>query len=176
MRHEVVTGDLLICNTFTYSILAHLGMMTQLHDAFMCMTRQVTFLSVQVYCMWMSHVTLRNDESRHTCMTWLIHVCDMTHSCVWHDTHECVMLLMKLCVPWLTCLATWYSNCRTTHVCDIHHSFVRHDSMQVTWFIHVCDMTHSCVWHDSFMCVTWLIHVCDMTHSCAWHESFMCVT
>jgi len=81
-----------------------------------------------------------------------------------------------MCVPWVTCWATWYSNCRMTHVCDIHHSCVRHDSMQVTWFIHVRDMTHLCAWHDSFMCVTSIIHVRDTTHSCVWHDPFMCVT
>ena len=71
------------------------------------------------------------------CVIWLIHLCDMTHSYVWHDSFICV-------------------------TCPIHAGgwFIC-----VTWRIHMCDMTHSYVWHDAFMCVTWRIHMCDMTHT-----------
>jgi len=63
-------------------------------------------------------------------VTWLIHMCDMTHSYVWHDSF--------ICVTWLI------------HMCDKTHSYVWHDSfICVTWLIHMCDMTHSYVWHDS---------------------------
>ena len=111
--------------------------------------------------------------------TWLIHVCDMTRSNLWHDsiirltwfihvcdtTHSIVWHYSFICVTWLI------------HVCDTTHSYVWHDSfICVTWLIHVYDMTHSNVWHCSFICVTWLIHMCDMTHSCAWHDSSMCFT
>ena len=75
------------------------------------------------------------------CVTWLIHMCDMTHSHVWHD--------------WFTCV-TWL-----IHICDMTHSYVWHDAFTwVTWLIHMCDMKHSYIWHNS-----WLIHVSDMTHS-----------
>jgi len=78
------------------------------------------------------------------CVTWLIRMCDMTHSYVWHDSFTCV---------------TWL-----IHMCDMTHSYVRHDTLIcVTWHTHMCDMTHSYVWHDSFICVTWLICVtCDV--------------
>jgi len=117
-------------------------------------------------------------------VTWLIHVCDMNHSCVWHDSF--------MCVTWLI------------HVCDMTHSCVWHDSrMCLISLIHMCDMTHKggpwydresqvCVWHDSFICVTWLIHMCDMphkgasrcdltyvfamAHSHVWRDSCICVT
>jgi len=82
----------------------------------------------------MSHVW--TDGSR---MTWLIHVCDTTHPCVWHDSFMYVIRLI--------------------HVCDMTHSCMWHDSfMCVTWLIYVCDTTHSCVWHDSFICqACWLL-------------------
>ena len=77
----------------------------------------------------------------HACATWLIHMCDMTHSYVQHDSF--------ICVSWLI------------HMCYMTHSYVWHDSfIFVTWL-----MTDSYVWHDSFSCVTWLIHMCDMTRS-----------
>jgi len=88
------------------------------------------------------------------CVTWLIHVCDMTHSCVWHDSFMCV---------------TW-----PIHLCDMTHSCVWHDSfIRVPWLIHMCDMTYSHVWHDSSICVTWLIHMCDMTHPSVWHVTWL---
>jgi len=59
-------------------------------------------------------------------------VCDMTHSCVWHDSF--------VCVTWLIL------------VCDMTHSCVQHDAF-VCVIILVCDMTHSCVRHDSLVCV-----------------------
>jgi len=80
------------------------------------------------------------------CVTWLIRVCDMTHSCVWHDSFICVTSLI--------------------HMCDMTHSYVWHDSfIRVTWLIYMCDTTHSYVWNDSFICVTRLIYICDTTHS-----------
>ena len=79
-------------------------------------------------------------------VTWLIHMCDMTHSYVCHDSF--------ICVTWLI------------------HIYVWHDSIIcVTWLIHMSDMTHSYVWHDSFICVTWLNHMRDMTRS--WDDSLL---
>jgi len=101
------------------------------------------------------------------CVTWLIHMCDMTHQYVWHDSF--------ICETWLI------------HNCDMTHSDVWHDSFisvtwrihvwyhaftRVPWLIHTCDMTHSHVCHDSFTRVPWLIHTCAMTHSHVCHDSF----
>jgi len=69
------------------------------------------------------------------CVTWLIHVCAMTRSHVWHDTIIYV---------------TWH-----IHMCDMTHSYVWHDSfMCVPWLIHMCDMTLSYMWHDSTSLIT----------------------
>jgi len=83
------------------------------------------------------------------CVTWLIHMWDMTHWYVWHDSF--------ICVTWLI------------HMWNMTHSYVWHDSF-------MCDMTHPCACHHSSICVTWLVQTCDMTHSYAWHDSFICVT
>ena len=84
-----------------------------------------------------------------------VHIRDMTHSYVWHDSF--------IWVTWLI------------HMCDLTHSYVWLDSfICVTRLIHMCHMTHSYVWHDQFICVTWLMHMCDMTHSYVWHDSMTC--
>ena len=80
-------------------------------------------------------------------VTWLIHTCDMTHSCRWLK-HWCI---------------THFARVGCTYA---PHSYAWHDSfIRVTWLIHTCGMTYSYVWHDLFICVTWLIHTCDMTPS-----------
>jgi len=118
------------------------------------------------------------------CVTWLIHVRDMTHAYVWHDSFKCV--------TWLNtnhCL-----ECPTPRARECVTHWCRSLCVYATWLIHLCDtlmlltvcvcyMTHLYVWHadathcvcvrhDSFICVTWRIHECDMTHLSAWHDSY----
>jgi len=85
-------------------------------------------------------------------VTWLIHMCDMTHF---------------ICGTWLFewCLWSWLSSLSVVFICDVTHSYVWHDSF------HVCDVTLRVVslklallfvgffnlGRDSFICVTWLI-------------------
>ena len=93
-------------------------------------------------------------------------MCDMTPSCVWHDSF--------ICVTWLL------------HMCNMTPWYVWHDSfICVTWLIHTCEMTHSYLWHeallslvrhDSPVCVTWLTRMCDMTHPYVCHDSLECVS
>ena len=85
----------------------------------------------------------------------LVHVCDMSHSCVWHD--------FFICVTWLFC--TW--NMTQEYVC--HNSYLWHDYMPHDRYsacrIHcVRDMTLSCVCQDSLIFVPWPICV-------LWHFS-----
>jgi len=131
------------------------------------------------------------------CGSWLIHLCDMTHTyfradgsgdvCVCYDTHiPCV------CVSWhthtecvITCVFGGYDTFICVHsyvyihMCYIHDSFLLH-----TWYIHMCYI------HDSFFRRAYLIYMCnrkkeDESHmSHVWirhaksntHESVMCVT
>jgi len=52
------------------------------------------------------------------CVTWLIHMCDMTHSYGWRGSF--------ICVPW------------RIHTRDMTHSYVCHDAfIRVTWLIHM---------------------------------------
>ena len=88
---------------------------------------------------------------------WPIHVCDMTHSYVWHGSFIWVTWLIRMC--------------------DMAHSYLWHDPfICVTWLIYMCDMTHLYVKYDWFICVIWLIRMCDMTHSYVRRDSFICVT
>jgi len=136
---------------------------------------------------WCSSV-LRVWHDAFTCVTWLIHLCDMTHSYMLRDSHKCVLSSATLLDNPASSRVTG-----RIPVCGMMHScwtWLIHMLACWPWLIHVCDMTHTCVWHDSYMCVTWLIHVCphlrdlrawlihvcDMTHSYVWHDSFICVT
>ena len=71
------------------------------------------------------------------CVTWLIHMCDTTHSYVWHDSF--------IHVTWPFIYVTWL-----IHICDMTHSYMWHDSfICVTWLIHMCGVSHSYMWRDS---------------------------
>jgi len=130
-----------------------------------------------------------------TCVTWLIHKCDMPFEPVMRWS-------WLMCVTWLTHMCEAI-HLRVRHACscryvaggltldvrdsfvsvsglirmrDMTHSHVWHVSFVfVTWLIRMCDMIHSYVWHDSFICVTWLILMCGMTYSHVWLDSFICV-
>jgi len=112
-------------------------------------------------CLNQKALWLCGDDVWH-CLTLLIHLSDITHSYVWHDSFICMTRLIHV----------W------------HHSIIRKvrltDMIDITlscvWLIHMYDMTHSHVQHDSSVCVTWLIHMCNMTHFYVWHGSLTCVS
>jgi len=152
------------------------------HDSFMC----VTWLTVHVrhIGMWQSFINFAWYDS------WLIHMCDMTHSYVWHDSS----------------IHAWHIGMWQSFIC---FADMTHDSFVCAWhdwficvkrLIHVCAMTnlaqvealgvhnsgmpHPYVWFDSAsMCVIRLIylsthvwHYTIVTHSRVWHDSYMCMT
>ena len=85
------------------------------------------------------------DKGLLICVTWLIHMCDMTHRDVWHESFICV---------------TWLQTPQTPPLPFLWQGFMWHDSfICVTWLIATCDTNHLYVWHDSFKCVTQLIYV-----------------
>jgi len=126
------------------------------------------------------------------------HMCDMTHSYVWCPSFTCVTWLIHTCdmlhnesitcVPWLM------------HRCAISRVKVWHDSfIRVMSLIRMCDMTHSYVWHatkhnshvchDVFIRETFWMHIHTHTHTyththtwhtmtrlnhtCVWHDAFI---
>ena len=68
------------------------------------------------------------------CVTRLIHMCDMTHSYVWHMWHDSFNSVTSLMQ------SSWW----LIHMFDTSHSYVWHDSfICVTWLIQQCDITHA---------------------------------
>jgi len=137
-----------------------------------------------------------DDAGSWQYVTWLIHVCDMTHAClhwcVWYDsgTHsfKCVVWLMHAlievqddagswqCVTWLYVTHSWVWH---DHTCP-SRSANRSDSWHyVTWRTHTGDIFHACPLEEpedagSWRHVTWLTHVCDMTHACPYRDARWC--
>ena len=131
------------------------------------------------------------------CVTGLICLCDVTHSCLCYDlndmTHSYLWCDSFMFVTWLI------------HMCDVTRLYVCYDSsMCVIWrcsntqdpthataqrqtvlclsgLIYLCDMTRLSVRYDLFICVIWLICMCEVTRSYVgrgayvWHDSFICV-
>jgi len=109
----------------------------------------------------MTHSYVWHDA--FVCDTWLIRVCDMTHSYVWHDSFVRVILHGA----WEVDAYVWHDS----FIRVMTHSHIRWTGL-THWDPYVCvwhDASICTQWflrHDSFMCVTWRIymHVCDMTH------------
>jgi len=128
---------------------------------------------------------------------WVVGICWMIHSYVWHDAFVCVAWVICRCNTSFirTCdraPAYTYSFVRATwgiRACDMAHSNAWLDScVYVTCFIlmrdiddlevwhdtlHKCDMSHSYVRRVLFTCMRWLVSMCDMTHPYVWHHLFV---
>jgi len=106
-------------------------------------------------------------------VTWLVRLCDVTHSYVWHASFICVIWhACATCVTWLIHVScVWHGVTWLVRKCNMVYSYVWHDS-PMTWLL--------CTWHNSFICPTrdltrsfwvmWLVHTCGMTHPHVWHD------
>ena len=138
-------------------------------------------------------------------VTWLIHICDMTHPYMWYNSF---IYVTRLVYQWLihidncntlqhtathcNTLQHTATHCNTSqdsyinysfiyvtrlvHICDMTHSYRWDSFMYVIWLVQICDMIHWYMWHDSFISATWLAYMCDMTASSIRHTIFLCVT
>jgi len=130
------------------------------------------------------------------CVTWLIYVCAMTHSYVWHDSFICVTWLIHMCYMsnisthscvtyQLMCVSQHINSCvwvmsnisTHSHINESCHTYESTHS-HINESCHTYESTHSHINESchtyQLMCVTWVM---SHTHinSCVWHDSFMCV-
>jgi len=91
------------------------------------------------------------------CVTWLIHMCDRTHSWVQHDSCICVTWLIDMCG-----MTHSFTEMRLIHMCGItpseSHFLIFLWVSSLIFFFNIYDETHSYVRHDSFICAAWHIH------------------
>jgi len=131
MTHSHVWHDLSICGTWPIHMwdIASLVVTWLRHDSFLYL--------------------------HQTCVTWLIHMCDMTYPYVGHDPFIC---------------GTW-----PIHMWDIISLVMSEQIEGSTWhdsFICWCDWFLCGTWliffvrHDPFICWTWLIHMWEINHPC----------
>jgi len=87
---------------------------------------------------------------------WLIHMCDMTHSYVWHDSFICAMTHSY--VPWLIHM------CHDSFICAMTHSYVpcavimSFSICTWTWSLLTCD-DEAPDWGEWPLCVhMWVSH------------------
>jgi len=131
LRH--VTWHSLVTRLIHMCVVAHSYMW---HESFICVTWHT--LSTATWLTALPRDTTISYVSRasFTYVTWLMHMCDVAYSYVWHDTHYQLRH------------DSWHSvMTRLIHMCNVAHSYVWHDSfICVVCLIHMCDMTHPHVW------------------------------
>jgi len=133
-----------ICQVFTNTydkFICALHVLWQIHmcDKFICVTWLIRHASATAI------LPSPTQSIPVTCVTWHIHTCDMTHSCVrhawgihgWVTSHICHLYMSHDSSAVDDCFDTWHM----THLC-------------VTWLINMYAVMYSYVWHDSFMCAT----------------------
>jgi len=164
------------CHTYEWvtsqKVALHIGMshVTRLSEP--CLTHENALCGIDM-CQNNAFTCVRRDSDK--CVTWLIPMCDMTHSYMWHDSLKRVTWLiptgdMTHCYVWHDSLlrVTWLIGiykCLSAHMntlcegtCSVAHRWVSH-------------VTHYYVWHDSlaFICAflrTWIPS--ESCHTCKW--------
>jgi len=136
-------------------------------------------------------------DSSFIYVTWRSHVCDMTHSCMWHDSFIYITWLMDVhdmvhSYIWYDALiyVTWRIHIydmthlrRLIYICDVTHLHVRtfyfcewRLTIYMTWQINVCEMTDSYSWRNALLYVRWLIrkgvisYICELCLNASCHE------
>jgi len=86
------------------------------------------------------------------CVTWPIHMCDMTHSYVWHDSF--------ICVTWLICMCDMTANVRQ----------FGHTLSHLKYYTYV--ERDLCVWNETYVCEK--RPMCVKRDLCMWKETCVC--
>jgi len=124
---DVWCTQITICNVYKYRTLpmsmygiqTHMSIGVQKH-----MTRYVMYTHIDVSC---TQIYDSSGVHKYWGMTWLFHMCGVTHLHVWRDSFACVTWLILMC--------------------GVTHSHVWRDSFAcVAWLIRMCGVTHSYVW------------------------------
>jgi len=130
-----------------------------------------------------------------TCVTWLVYICAMIRSYVWHDLfirvtwliHLCDMTYLYMCHDSFTdccCYSRSLLNFAVAHCNTLQHIATQCNTLQhtathsrsllnfvyMTWPIHMFFTTRLSVWHDLFIRVSWPNHtfICELcyVHMC----------
>jgi len=98
----------------------------------------------------------------YSCVTWLIHMCGMTHSYVWHDSLVCVKWLVRMCNMLHSYVWAAHPLLRSDVVCICMYICVHKKRIQISLYMYQRSWLqlsadwpiYSCVWHNPSICET----------------------
>jgi len=132
------------------------------HDLLICVTRP-SF----IYVTWFSCMRV----------TWLLHMCDMTHSHVWQTSrvwhnsiHMCVCVCVCECVRHDSLTSSGFRSAKNES-CHTYNGVMSH-----IWMSHVTHMNESCHTHEWVMSHIWMSHVTHIWMSHVIHMNESCHT
>jgi len=105
-----------------------------------------------MHCIWCHTYEWVMSHIWKEYVTWLIHICDMTHSYVWHDSF--------ICVTWYV----WHDHCDTIVMRCIW--VMSHKSMRHVTFIN--ESCHTYAWVMSHIEVSKITHMNESYHTYEW--------
>ena len=118
------------------------------------------------------------------CVTWLIHMCDVAHSYVWHDSYMCVTWLFHLTYAhyWVLSRGKWREASNPCPCCGLWQQW----DMTNGWMSHATLIEESChisEWVVTHISTCWWVVLgpaaCDMNetcHTCEWVMRHLCTS
>jgi len=129
---------------------------------------------VYVHRIWQAWLWHDASEDGKAC----VHICDTTHSYVWHDPFKCVTWLIYMCdvtyvwhdsltYVWLTYICvTWL-----IHMCDVVNNLMGYVTNQRNGSCHAfANVNESCHTYEWVMSHTWMSHATHVKESCHTYE------
>jgi len=152
------------------------------HDSFICVAWRIHMRNSAtdlVHMCDVTHLRVWHDSFIYRSVTWLIHVRDMSHAYVWNDTFIFVVELVRMRDMTHSYFKVWHTS-YLRDACFVTVRFIgqflqKSPTISGSFAKMTCNLRHPIGLRHP-VSVRRLIHMCDVTHWYVRHDLFICVT